>query len=92
VHDLVLKNRRGVALRRLLFSAGIVSCRRKTQITVQGQRGIPKKWLSDRIFKPDADILDHCSFTKHALIDQPSPSCRWDGGNGHAGSRQQNLL
>jgi hypothetical protein len=28
-------------------------------------------WLSNRIFKSYADILDHCCFAGNRLIDQP---------------------
>jgi len=35
------------------------------------ETGPPLNWLSNRIFKSFADIVDHCCYAWNALIDQP---------------------
>jgi hypothetical protein len=30
-----------------------------------------KNWLSSRIFKSFDDVVDHCCYARHTLIDQP---------------------
>ena len=49
-------------------------------------------WLSNRVIKSYADLVDHCCEAWNKLVDQPCESCPSVCANGHTGSDQWDLV